>query len=739
MISSPDRMGRLSPLLFPALLGPSQLFLYGPFTIYHNNAGEFSVPFSALIGPLLLALLVPASVLVGLGFVVPRRWFPAYVTVLFGFGALLWLQGNVLVGSYGLLEAEAIDFPAQAWRAPWEIGIWLGVLLLLAGFTQRIVTIGPLASQALIGLQALLVVVLIVRPAGELELRTAQWSDPPPGLYEFSKNQNVIHVVLDAFQSDVFREIFEEDRARFDRAFDGFVFFVDNAGVFPTTSLAMPAMLTGSLYRNEQPVKEFRQAAFENGSLLNRLAANGYEVDVVTILRLAWSADLLIPARLADGSLADEPVTNFYKLPRSFTSYRVHRRLVAAFLVDLSLFRHLPHPFKRWVYNNRAWRLRRAYSPDLGFSGTSARDFLVNLGERVNVSRDAPVYKLLHVGLPHRPVVVDGDCSFVGATAYSQSAFRGQARCSVKLLVEFLDRLRQAGIYDNSLIVVSSDHGTGQWPSNFSARNSGRREFSATDRRTQTARIELARSVRAMALLVVKPPGNQGPLTMSMAPTSTRDIPATVFDLLGLPHEFPGEPAFKLEPDATRTRTYSLYRSGENRFPDQYFDRLEIFSIDGKMLNDANWSYQNTIFASDRRLVAATIDVGSTSARHHLGANWGNNRKERADGTTFAWATGDRATVYASLPQRSTELVARLQSPSFNDPQVIEVEVDGRSVGRWEPVSGEYQEFSLLLPEDDDRPPISSITFHFARYRQTGRGLPVSVKFDRVVIAEPRR
>ena len=741
MTSPPDRPGRLSKVLFPALLGPSQLFLFGPFTIYHNNPGEFSVSFFSLIGPLLLALVFSAAALVGLGFVVPRRWFPTHVALLFGSGFLLWLQGNVLVGNYGLLEADAIDFGEQAWRAPWEIGLWIVVLLLAASFARRVVEIGPLASQALIALQALLLLVSVFQPAGELDGQVVQWDDPPREIYEFSKNQNVIHIVLDSFQSDVFREIVEADRERFDREFDGFVFFVDNAGAFPTTSVSMPAMLTGSLYRNEQPVEEFRQIAFEQGSMLNRLAGNGYEVDVVTMERLSSAKDWLLPERLADGSLADEPVTSFYKLPKSFTSYRVHRRLIAAFLVDISLFRHLPHPFKPWVYNNQRWRLRGAYSPELGFSPTSVRAFLGDFGERVNVSREAPVYKLLHLIIPHAPVVLDADCVFVDVRQFSRTTYRGQARCAVKLLAEFLDRLRQAGIYDRSLIIVSSDHGNGLEPRGLSASNGGEDGSFGADPRTRItvgdARVNLAKMIgRAMALLVVKPPSSRGPLTMSTAPTSIADIPATVFDLLGLHHEFPGEPAFKLEPNAARRRTYSAYAG---RFPRSYFNKLEIFSIDGKMLNADDWSYQDTIFASGDLPTAATIDVGSNPARRQLGAGWGRNRKERKDGTTFAWATGDWATVYASLPQRSTELTARLWSGGVNDPQVIEVEVDGRSVGRWEPAPNRYQELSLLIPEDQDRPGISSITFRFARHRQNDSKRPVSVRFDWIGFGEPQR
>ena len=36
--------------------------------------------------------------------------------------------------------------------------------------------------------------------------------------------------------------------------------------------------------------------------------------------------------------------------------------------------------------------------------------FVEHFTARMDVGRDRPVYKLLHVGVPHRPIVVDRDC-----------------------------------------------------------------------------------------------------------------------------------------------------------------------------------------------------------------------------------------------------------------------------------------------------------------------------------------
>ena len=92
--------------------------------------------------------------------------------------------------------------------------------------------------------------------------RRIVWAEPPPELFQFSSERNVIHVVLDEFQTDVFVAMLEEDGGSLGRTFTGFTFFADHLGAFPSTSLSVPAMLTGKEFRNEQPVPEFVRQAF---------------------------------------------------------------------------------------------------------------------------------------------------------------------------------------------------------------------------------------------------------------------------------------------------------------------------------------------------------------------------------------------------------------------------------------------------------------------------------------------
>ena len=165
-----------------------------------------------------------------------------YAAAAFAVGVLLWGQGNLWNADYGALAGQDLDLVANAWRAPYELVGWAAVLLVSLVFFQPICRLAPFASLVFLGVQT----AAIAASGGESDAaQRARWVEPPAAIYQFSATQNVIHVVLDEFQADVFNDIFQQDRAAFDCQFAGFQYFSDHAGSFPTTSFSMPAMLAG--------------------------------------------------------------------------------------------------------------------------------------------------------------------------------------------------------------------------------------------------------------------------------------------------------------------------------------------------------------------------------------------------------------------------------------------------------------------------------------------------------------
>ena len=560
--------GRLKDVVAPVLLVVLPLCLFGPYTMFSGNEAEFSAPFWALVRPLLWAGAGLVLVLIAIGLLVPSKLFRSYLALLFGLGVVIWIQGNFLIADYGAFTGAAIDWSLESWRNPYEIALWIAVPLLAVAATKRVVRIAPFASGVLVALQGAALITSVVRADSST---TARWQGPSESMFELSRTRNVIHIVLDAFQADVFGEILAEERPVLDRSLSGAVFFANHSGAFPTTIASMPAMLTGKVYRNDRPLQRYMRDVLKEGSIFKSLRASGYRVDAAT--------------GMYHGS---ESATNYVRLQRPYVSYDEYVQFTAWQLADLSLFRHAPHILRPFIHNNESWRLQAIFGP----GDTSTRQHhsvngavvLEEFARNVRPATDEPVHKYIHVGIPHRPVVVNGNCEFIGVVRATRAAYKEQARCAVRRVAQILDRLKDVGVYDNTFVVISSDHGIGSPPPQF-----------VNNR--QSPMGEVARIAgNAMALFVVKPLNSNGPVRISRAPTTITDIPATILDGVGAAQTLPGEPALKLSEDAPRVRPWAFYDWERDDWGQNYFPTLDIIEISGPVLDGKNWVLIDTLY-----------------------------------------------------------------------------------------------------------------------------------------------
>ena len=108
-------------------------------------------------------------------------------------------------------------------------------------------------------------------------------------------------------------------------------------------------------------------------------------------------------------------------------SYDDYTRFAGWQLADLSVFRHAPHLLRPWIYNDQSWRLQSLFGP----LDTSARRHhpvngaivLDEFARRMTPATEQPLYKYIHVGIPHRPVAVNASCEFIGVVRATRSAY----------------------------------------------------------------------------------------------------------------------------------------------------------------------------------------------------------------------------------------------------------------------------------------------------------------------------
>ncbi len=101
-----------------------------------------------------------------------------------------------------------------------------------------------------------------------------------------------------------------------------------------------------------------------------------------------------------------------------------------------------PHVLKPWIYNDQAWRWQTSVGAGQSNDTTAGRLFPVNgqvffeeFTRRMTVARDRPVYKFLHLGIPHRPIALNEHCAVVDLRAYTRENYTEQARGVVAGLI----------------------------------------------------------------------------------------------------------------------------------------------------------------------------------------------------------------------------------------------------------------------------------------------------------------
>jgi hypothetical protein len=385
--------------------------------------------------------------------------------------------------------------------------------------------------------------------------------------------------VLDGFQSEVFAEIMARDRAAFDRDLSGFVFFPDHLGAFRSTKASMPAMLTGLTYRNDIPFQRFRAAAMRKRSIFRALERRRYRIHSATFHQGEHPTQSVHPRMVP------------YTIPTPYGSYPSYLRLASAQLLDLTLFRHVPHAAKVLVYSEDRWLLQQRVANESrraavrSFRAGSHVAFLDELMARGRVAYKEPVYLFVHVAMPHPPAVLDASCGFSGQQPFTRDTYTQQASCTLVVVRRLLDRLRALNVYDRSIILLTSDHG---W-------NVPGPDHPLRGVATPAGPLDQI-GTGAMALLAVKPLAGSGPMQTSYAPTALTDLPATILDLLDLPRdEVPGESVFRIDARTSRPRTYMYHSWKSTSWGEPYFDMLYEFTVQGRVLDPKAWKFERTI------------------------------------------------------------------------------------------------------------------------------------------------
>ena len=246
----------------------------------------------------------------------------------------------------------------------------------------------------------------------------------------------------------------------------------------------------------------------------------------------------------------------------------------AAKIIDLALFRMVPHFLKPLVYNQQRWLLSPVFSGKKGMQYNYFKHtwFFNNVINAMAVGRDKPVYKYIHVMNTHNPMVVDEHCAYLGAPAKAtRKHLTIQAKCTLDTVARLFQRMKELGIYDNTLIIMHGDHG-----SEVPNHRVGKPIVMVDGEVAQPKYASLA-----SPMLAIKLPQAKGELAVSDVQVSLADLPDTISDIMGWNVQFNHESILDLSAGQLRERRMHLYGWSKNEWLRKYPQPIQEFIITG--------------------------------------------------------------------------------------------------------------------------------------------------------------
>lgn len=497
------------------------LFLYAPLELYVTNQTEFWFDFQKILKACLenFEIFFAANVL---GIVVTAcisRTLCRVVTAAELVGMLtLYVQGNFLVRN--MPPFDGTDIVWEEYRGEniktAVVCLIITAVIIIGGKKLGEKRMDMVCKAVSAGLGGMLFVTLvtITLSTGAYRERTTYYA-LENGQYHLSENRNFLILLLDAVDAKSLEAVMESDPSN-EEIFTDFTYYPDMVGAYPWTAFSTPYILSGKWYEGQEYYLDYTAAAVEESGLFRELSDRGYDIAL-------YESDPWVTSYTYQFS-------NMVELQQEVYVWKYFRRAIC----KLGGIRYAPFFLKEYCYrsieqtqgqhNAFVDESNPLYTWDLGA-------FDAHMQEEEVTCQAADCFKYYHLQGGHVPFLYDADLN-----AAENSSYQEVLQANIKLIGHFLQKLKQAGVYDNSVIIIMSDHG-------FDAQN----ETSAYGRQNP--------------VFFVKGIGDSHPLQTSLVPASYEDLQDAYIRLLD---GAKGEAIFPYQQGEKRERRYIFYENTDH-------------------------------------------------------------------------------------------------------------------------------------------------------------------------------
>ena len=528
-------------VLFVTIISPVLVFLSSP--------AETGIT----LGYLLLSNLPVAAVLLLVAFVIWKLVRNKRSLVLVSVAAVLVLvlYQYILPNNFGELDKTILGNADQLKKIPAFFYCFDVVILCAAGIAAGVI-VRKYPAQG----RACIAVVLIClcgfagvksikyacseKPAVAAAMENAQLPADNDLINGYSKSgKNVVLIVADMFSGGYMERILAECPEYKDKL-SGFTWYRNMLAAATETATSIPSIFAGEEYlplaMNAMPGSGDEKVNNAASTLFRQAEKQGYKVAVVN-----GSAAYLNSTTL-DGTANSElePYEQYWEKVRNIKSDSTRKVNQPHLFSMLTLFQGAPYFLKPVIYNDGGWLIfsRVALFWYVHSHVFNEYSFLDLLPEVSNTNSQQNTFKYFHTCFTHIPYGIGEDGNLVDFNSqypdevhksfiFGESAYYS-AKKFIALMAAYTDWLKANGLYDNTAIIIVSDHGNDYSENNPLAPEG----IEAVLPKTTFNRLN--------SLFLVKPVGETGSVRVNNTFASNGDINAALQSALGLQSSYTG-------------------------------------------------------------------------------------------------------------------------------------------------------------------------------------------------------